>query len=162
MIDGSRYQHVSLEIADDGVLVATLNRPERGNAINERMHHELAQLPLEVDMDNDVRVLVMTGAGPSFCAGGDFLDPMDIGPASVAFKVGRQIVENLLACEKPLIAAVNGAARGLGATIALLCDVVYADRTATFADTHVHIGAGAGDGGQLIFPLLMGVNRAKY
>ena len=162
MIDGSRYQHVTFEMADNGVLVARLNRPERLNAINERMFHELAQLPLDADMDVDVRVLVITGEGRAFCSGGDLYDPISTGPTTVVFKLSRQIVENLLACEKPIIAAVNGPARGLGATIALLCDVVFADRTTTFADTHVHIGAGAGDGGQLIFPLLMGVNRAKY
>jgi enoyl-CoA hydratase len=75
---------------------------------------------------------------------------------------GRQIVDHLLECSKPVISAVNGYAMGLGATLALLADVVYAARSATFADTHVAMGIGAGDGGQLIWPLLLGVNRAKY
>jgi enoyl-CoA hydratase len=74
----------------------------------------------------------------------------------------RQIVDHLLDCEKPVISAVRGYAMGLGATIALLCDVVVAGRGTTFADTHVRMGIGAGDGGQVIWPLLMGVNRAKY
>jgi enoyl-CoA hydratase len=74
----------------------------------------------------------------------------------------RQIVDNLLDCEKPVIGAVRGYAMGLGATIALLCDVVVASRGAVFADTHVRMGIGAGDGGQVIWPLLIGVNRAKY
>jgi enoyl-CoA hydratase len=75
---------------------------------------------------------------------------------------GARIVDDLLACSKPVIAAVNGYAMGLGATIALLCDVVVAARSAIFADTHVVMGIGAGDGGQVIWPLLMGVNRAKW
>ena len=75
---------------------------------------------------------------------------------------GRQIVDHLLECSKPVISAVNGYAMGLGATVALLADVVFAARSATFADTHVSMGIGAGDGGQVIWPLLMGVNRAKY
>ena len=75
---------------------------------------------------------------------------------------GRQIVDHLLECSKPVISAVNGYAMGLGATVALLCDVVYAAESAVFADTHVKMGIGAGDGGQVIWPLLMGVNKAKY
>jgi enoyl-CoA hydratase len=73
-----------------------------------------------------------------------------------------QIVENLLDCPKPVLSAVNGYAMGLGANFALLCDVVVASKSAVFADTHVKLGIGAGDGGQVIWPLLMGVNRAKY
>jgi enoyl-CoA hydratase len=74
----------------------------------------------------------------------------------------RQIVEHLLDLEKPVISAVRGYAMGLGATIALLCDIVIAGRQTAFADTHVTMGIGAGDGGQVIWPLLIGVNRAKY
>ena len=74
----------------------------------------------------------------------------------------RQIVDNLLDCTKPVISAVNGYAMGLGATIALLADIVVASDKAVFADTHVNMGIGAGDGGAVIWPLLMGVNRAKY
>jgi enoyl-CoA hydratase len=74
----------------------------------------------------------------------------------------RQVVDNLLDCSKPVMSAVNGYAMGLGANLALLTDVVVAARSATFADTHVRMGIGAGDGGQVIWPLLMGVNRAKY
>ena len=72
------------------------------------------------------------------------------------------IVDGLLECSKPVISAVQGFAMGLGATVALLCDIVVAEQSATFADTHVNLGIGAGDGGQVIWPLLMGVNRAKY
>jgi enoyl-CoA hydratase len=71
-------------------------------------------------------------------------------------------VNSLLDCRKPVLTAVNGYAMGLGSTVALLGDVVFAARSATFADTHVRMGIAAGDGGQLIWPLLMGVNRAKY
>jgi enoyl-CoA hydratase/carnithine racemase len=75
---------------------------------------------------------------------------------------GRRIVDQLLECRKPVISAVNGYAMGLGATVALLADVVVAGRSAIFADTHVVMGIGAGDGGQLIWPFLIGPNRAKY
>jgi enoyl-CoA hydratase len=73
----------------------------------------------------------------------------------------RRIVDNLLDLEKPIIAAVNGPAVGLGATVALCCDVVIASRSARFGDPHVKMGITAGDGGAVIWPLLIGVNRAK-
>ena len=127
------------------------------------LHGELARLPREFDADADARVLVITGAGRAFCAGGDF-SPTGVGSSdrAITLEEGRQIVDHLLECSKPVISAVNGYAMGLGATVALLADVVYAARSAVFADTHVVMGIGAGDGGQLIWPLLMGVNRAKY
>lgn len=162
MIDQSRYEHIELVARSNGVLVARLNRPQRLNAINDRLHHELSSLPLDVDLDADVNVLVVTGAGRAFTAGGDLHEPMDTRPEAATYKVGRHVVDNLLACDKPILAAVNGPARGLGVTLALLCDVVFAHRDATFADTHTLIGAGAGDGAQLIWPLLAGPNWAKY
>ena len=77
-------------------------------------------------------------------------------------KETREIVDHLLDCSIPVISAVKGYAMGLGATVALLADIVVAGKSTTFADTHVKMGIGAGDGGQVIWPLLMGVNRAKY
>ena len=107
---------------------------------------------------------MLTGAGRAFCAGGDFSpDAVPLGSFGTPLvEEGRRIVDGLLACRKPVIAAVNGYAMGLGATIALLCDVVVAGRSAVFADTHVTLGIGAGDGGQVIWPMLIGPNKAKY
>ena len=162
MLDPDRYEHIVIERRADGVVLATLNRPDRLNAVNGVLHGELARLPREFDADHDARVLVVTGAGRAFCAGGDF-SPTGVGnDRAITLEEGRQIVDHLLECSKPVISAVNGYAMGLGATVALLADVVYAARSATFADTHVVMGIGAGDGGQLIWPLLLGVNRAKY
>jgi enoyl-CoA hydratase len=165
MLDPKQYRTIEIDRRDDGIAVATLNRPERLNAVNAEMHRELTTLWPDADADDDVRALVITGAGRAFCSGGDF------GPRGIetqgrgldtTMREGRLIVENLLDCSKPVISAVQGYAMGLGATIALLCDVVVADRATTFADTHVRMGVGAGDGGQVIWPLLVGVNRAKY
>lgn len=161
MLDPDRYEHIAIDHRDDGVVLATLNRPDRLNAVNGVLHGELARLPREFDADRDARVLVVTGAGRAFCAGGDF-SPGGGTEREMTLEEARQIVDHLLECSKPVISAVNGYAMGLGATIALLADVVYASRSAVFADTHVVMGLGAGDGGQLIWPLLMGVNRAKY
>src|SRR5215204_5439694 len=164
MLTQDRYQMILIEKRASGVALATLNRPEKLNAINARMHTELTTLTLDAEDDPEVKVLLVTGAGRAFCAGGDFSGQQD-SPATgggQTMREARQIVDNLLDCSKPVISAVNGYAMGLGANFALLTDVVVAARSATFADTHVRMGIGAGDGGQVIWPLLMGVNRAKY
>ncbi len=162
MLDPLRYEAIAIDKRPDGVALATLNRPERLNAVNGTLHNELTRVTRDADADPDVKVLVITGAGRAFCAGGDFSPQKDRSDGSATFREARQIVDHLLECTKPVISAVNGYAMGLGATVALLADVVYAARSAVFADTHVNMGIGAGDGGQVIWPLLMGVNRAKY
>lgn len=162
MLDPQTYEAIAIDKRDDGIALATLNRPDRLNAVNGTMHHELARITRDADADTAVKVLVITGAGRAFCAGGDFSPQRDRADNEMTLEEGRQIVDHLLECSKPVISAVNGYAMGLGATVALLCDVVFAARSAIFADTHVNMGIGAGDGGQVIWPLLMGVNRAKY
>ena len=154
------YLAMRIEKRPNGVAVVTLNRPERLNAVNGTLHHELARFTRDAESDPDVRVVVLAGAGRAFCAGGDFGPGSNTGGLSL--EEGRQIVDHLLELRKPIVSAVQGYAMGLGATIALLCDVVVAGRSTVFADTHVKMGIGAGDGGQVIWPLLMGVNRAKW
>ena len=164
MINQQNYQTIQIE-KSDGIAVLTLNRPERLNAVNDTMHSELATLFSDVETDAEIRVAVLTGAGRGFCSGGDFGPDQD---RSVERKSGltmmqeaRRIVDGILDFEKPLIAAVNGAAVGLGATIALFCDIVIAAKPARFGDPHVKMGITAGDGGAVIWPLLIGINRAK-
>ena len=154
------YQTMLIEKRDNGVAVVTLNRPERLNAVNAAMHHELARFTREAEADRDVKVVVLAAAGRAFCAGGDFGGDSEAGGLSL--EEGRQIVDHILELRKPIVSAVQGYAMGLGATIGLLCDVVVAGKSTVIADTHVKMGIGAGDGGQVIWPLLMGVNRAKY
>ena len=158
------YESILIEKCGNGVTRATLNRPEKLNAVDGRLHYELTTLWLDANADPEVKALVVTGAGRAFCSGGDFGGDRKPGPGGpgAMMREARQIVDNLLDCEKPVISAVRGYAMGLGATIALLSDVVVAGRSAVFADTHVKMGIGAGDGGQVIWPLLIGVNRAKY
>jgi len=165
MLNQANYETMRIERRDDGIAVVTLNRPERLNAVNGRMHAELATFSWDFHNDREMRVMVLTGEGRAFSAGGDFGpgDPVGSNPSGPPMMVeARQIVDHILECEKPIISAVNGYAMGLGANVALLCDVVVAAESAVFADTHVNMGIGAGDGGQLIWPHLIGVNRAKY
>lgn len=163
MLRQENYETIQIE-KHDGLAILTLNRPERLNAVNGAMHSELMQLFVDVQADSDVRAAVLTGAGRAFCAGGDFGGGADMRSKSglSMMQEARRIVDNLLDCEKPIVSAVNGAAAGLGATIALLCDVVIASRNARIGDPHVKMGITAGDGGAVIWPLLVGVNRAKY
>jgi enoyl-CoA hydratase len=165
MLKQENYETMLIERQEHGIVLVTLNRPERLNAVNGTMHAELARFSRDFGNDREARVLVLTGAGRAFCAGGDFSpgDPIGSNPEGPNLWVeARQIVDHILECEKPMISAVNGYAMGLGANVALLCDVVVAGPDAVFADTHVNMGIGAGDGGQLIWPFLIGVNRAKY
>jgi enoyl-CoA hydratase/carnithine racemase len=164
MLNQEDYETIRIS-KEDGIAVLTLNRPERLNAVDATMHSELASIFRTIDTDPDVRVAILTGAGRGFCSGGDFGPGRGIGSERKSgltmMQEARRIVDGILDLEKPIIAAVNGAAVGLGATIALFCDVVIASKNARFGDTHVKMGITAGDGGAVIWPLLIGVNRAK-
>ncbi len=155
------YKYLIVEKRLSGVAVVTMNRPEILNAINWDMHEELERVFVELDHDKSVRAIVLTGAGRGFCSGGD-QKSLDKGTLPSPTRSGRHLVRNMLEVEVPLVAAVNGVAVGLGATLALFCDVIFASPTARFADTHVTAGVVAGDGGAVIWPLLLGPVRAKH
>lgn len=161
-------QYETLALSHTGrVLTVALNRPDDLNAVNHEMHEELARVFYEAADDPASDVIVLTGAGAAFCAGGDInwlkqeteATPT---PFMIESRVVRKIVHGLLDCPKPVIAAVNGDAIGLGASLALLCDVIIAKESAKFADPHVRIGLVAGDGGALIWPQLIGFAKAKH
>jgi enoyl-CoA hydratase len=147
------------------VLHIVMNRPDKLNAVDERMHEELARVFVDVSADPDCDVAVLTGAGRAFSSGGDidWMQKMIDEPASFekTAREGKQIVFTLLECEKPVIAKLNGHATGLGATIALFCDVIFAAENARIGDPHVSVGFVAGDGGAVIWPQLIGYARAK-
>jgi len=164
-VDYSRYQTLLIEKDDEGVAVVTLNRPEKRNAVNNQMHKELEDMFADLTNDDEVRAVVLTGAGSAFCAGGD-VEGMDSGefrPAGprVPFHMVRHLIANLLEVEQPIVAAVNGDGAGLGATIPLFCDIIVMAEDARLADTHVRMGLVAGDGGVVIWPWLVGMARAK-
>jgi enoyl-CoA hydratase len=144
--------------------VVTLNRPEKLNAIDVETHVLLDETLRRADRDVETRVTVLTGAGRGFCAGGDTSrmqgDFQEEGRHAV-HSPGRHLIHTLTNAEKPLIAMVNGPAAGLGATLALYCDIVVMADDARIGDRHVNVGLVAGDGGAVIWPLLVGVARAK-
>ncbi|WP_164516601.1 enoyl-CoA hydratase-related protein [Minwuia thermotolerans] len=157
------YECISFS-RDGKILTVTLNRPDVLNAVNARLHTELSTLFYDLQRD-EAEIVVLTGAGKAFCAGGD-IDWMQEGidePAgfeTTAYEA-KQIVFGLLDLEKPIICRLNGDAVGLGATIALFCDIIIAADTARIGDPHVSVGLVAGDGGAVIWPQLIGYARAK-
>jgi enoyl-CoA hydratase/carnithine racemase len=154
-----REHHVKVEI-DEGIALVTMDRPERKNAVNSAMHRGLEVVFHELSYHPEVAVVVLTGAGDAFCAGGD---TKDYGAAATSLENlrNRDLNWSIVRCEAPIVAAINGPARGLGASIGLLCDVVYMADTASIGDVHTQWGLPAGDGGQVIWPLLVGPNLAK-
>lgn len=156
---------LKLERRDNGVLVLTLENPPT-NAINASMHEDLRRVLRDVNDDPAVKVLVLTGAGErAFCAGGDVaeMERLQSDPASAvnSFLEARRLLQAYLQLEKPIIARLNGHAIGLGATLALFCDLCYAVVDAKIGDPHVAVGFAAGDGGALIWPQLIGYMRAR-
>jgi len=149
----------------DRVLRVTIAHPTSElNAVDERLHQELAMLFAELRQETAARAVVLTGRGRAFSAGGDFnWFPTLREPARLDAlrREAKQLIWDLLDVEIPIVAAVNGHAIGLGASIALLCDVIFMADTATIADPHVRVGLVAGDGGAAIWPLAVGPARAK-
>jgi len=163
MIDYSGYKFAKVE-KKDKVAVLTLNRPETLNAIGTEEHLELGTIFQDLDDDEEVNAVIITGAGRAFSAGGDvntmiehFNNP-SLRPSMAQVK---RIVESLVALRKPIIAALNGDCTGLAATIALHCDMIYAVEKARIGDPHLRVGIVPGDGGCLIWPLQLSMCKAK-
>ncbi len=143
-----------------------IDQPSTRNAVNDTLHHEFARVFYELNDDPESDVVVLTGTGKLFCAGGeyswfqDMIDRPDLWLKDVVPKAKR-IISGLLELEKPIICRLNGAAAGLGASVALLCDIIIAADGAIIGDPHVKAGLVAGDGGVIIWPQLIGFARAK-
>jgi enoyl-CoA hydratase len=147
------------------VRTVTFSRPAELNAINRPLHWALANVWRQLCADTGARVVILTGAGRAFSAGGDldwitsFLD--DPAARDESLREGAEIIEELLRFPLPVIAAVNGPAVGLGCSMAVLCDVVFISDRAFLADPHVSVGLVAGDGGAAFWPLLTPILRSR-
>lgn len=156
---------------DGPVVIATLNRPDERNAISETAHSdEIADFCVQMTRDRSVRAVVLTGAGKSFCAGGNIKHMaektgMFAGPPydlRQAYRSGIQrIPAALYELEVPVVAAVNGAAVGAGLDLACMCDVRIASDKAVFAESFVKLGIIPGDGGAWLLPRIIGMARAS-
>jgi enoyl-CoA hydratase len=157
------YSSIRFERVGDVLRVTLANPRNELNAVDGELHDELRRLFEELKTERRARAIVLTGSGRAFSAGGDFRWMSGVKPEHLyeMRREGKQIVWNLLDVELPVVAAVNGPAIGLGATLALLCDVIFMADTATVADPHVRVGIVAGDGGAAIWPLALGPALAK-
>ncbi|MCB1539492.1 MAG: enoyl-CoA hydratase/isomerase family protein [Rhodoblastus sp.] len=157
-----KYELISFE-TDGHVLIVRFARENHLNAINARLHTEMAWLFRDLSENCDSRAIVITGKGKAFCAGGDinWFSDMPPGDLDRLFLEARRIIVDLLEVRQPIITAINGPAVGLGATLALFGDIIYMGKSGVVADTHVLAGIAAGDGGAVIWPWLVGMARAK-
>lgn len=147
------------------LLTIAMNRPDALNAVNLRLHQELAEVFTFASTDEHSDVVVFTGNGRAFSAGGDMdhlrnnAENPDLFDEEV--RLAKRIVFAILDMDKPLVCRLNGHAVGLGATLALYCDMIFAAETAKIGDPHVSVGLVAGDGGAAIWPQRVGLCRAK-
>ena len=152
--------------AQDGYAVITLNRPDRLNSFNGEMHERLRDAVAEVKRRDDVRALLLTGAGRGFCAGQDLSEravkaeaaPVDLGYTLSTFY--NPLIRSLRELPKPVVAAVNGVAAGAGANLALAADIVLAARSASFVQAFCRLGLVPDGGGTYFLPRLVGTARA--
>ena len=147
------------------VLTVTMDNPPL-NAASPQLHEELSYVFYDIARDPDCSVVVLTGAGRAFSAGGDIaemnahLDDADF--HTLFFRRGPFVVHGLLGLDKVVIGRINGHAMGFGASVALLCDLTIAVDTAKIGDPHVSVGISAGDGGSFIWPQHIGFAQAKW
>ncbi|MFA5550119.1 MAG: enoyl-CoA hydratase/isomerase family protein [Trueperaceae bacterium] len=162
----SRYRRLRFSRPEERILVITMEREGRLNAADELMHQELVQVWRDVDAAPDVDVAIIRGAGRGFSAGGD-LEMVeriadDWGTRVRVWKEARDLVYNVINCSKPIVSAIHGPAVGAGLVAGLLADVSIAARSARIIDGHTRLGVAAGDHAALVWPLLIGMAKAKY
>ena len=161
----TNHEALSISSHGNGVSEISLVRPKLLNRFDNQLQIELATALEELAKDDDTRAIVLGSTGKAFSAGGDFAlmraahDDADSRRDTV--EAGLRLLRSFSGLPQPIVAAVQGPAIGLGATVALMCDVVVAARAAKLADTHVKIGLVAGDGGCLVWPQAAGMLRAR-
>jgi enoyl-CoA hydratase len=166
IVDYKDYEHLDFERRENGVLVMYFNRPETLNATNDRMHWELTKVWGTIAADAQTRVVVVTGKGRAFSAGGDLamaeaIATMPERIPNTVQEVG-DIVYNMLNLDKPIISAINGVAVGAGLVVGLMADISIMAESAKVTDGHTRLGVVAGDHAAIIWPLLCGMAKAKY
>jgi enoyl-CoA hydratase len=155
-----------LLIEDRGAIrILTLNRPEDRNPASTALLFRLTEVARDLSVDTDIRAVILTGAGKAFSAGGDFkhfvATASDPAVAQATIDNGREFVSAMLDVPVPVIAAVNGAAVGFGATLLALSDIVLMAETAFIAEPHANVGLVIGDGISVTWPFLMAMNKVK-
>jgi len=167
-IDYSPFDFLTVEVDDDGIALVTMNDPDKLNAVGPHNHWQLEDIWLKLARDESIKVIVLTGAGRAFCAGGDVKKMAERAQTEYGLQYALRVPQNtlrlwehLLLCPQPIIAAVNGDAIGLGTSLFLFCDISIVADDAKVGDTHIRVGLVAGDGGAVMWPLVVGPQKAK-
>jgi len=160
------YDKLQIERPADGILKITFNKPETFNSVDSETHSQLSRIWREIDADSTIRAVLVTGAGKAFSSGGDFdliEEIMDDPQARMRiWKETRDLVYNIVSCNKVIVSAINGPAVGAGLVVGLLADVSIAGKAARIMDGHTRLGVAAGDVACIIWPLLCGMAKSKY
>jgi enoyl-CoA hydratase len=160
------FDKLLIERPADGILKLTFNNPETYNSVDAETHNQLTYIWREIDADPDVRTVIVTGKGRAFSAGGDFglIETMvdDQNVRMQTWKEARDLVYNIINCNKVIVSAINGPAVGAGLVVGLLADVSIAGKAARIVDGHTRLGVAAGDAACIIWPLLCGMAKSKY
>lgn len=163
-VDPAAYTFLDVSVRD-GLAVIVMNRPERMNACDAVDHEEFPRILRDIARDPEVQVAVLTGAGRAFSVGAtfDWMEDLTRDRASLLELQDqvRELVRAHVDNDKPVVAALNGFATGSGLMFALLSDYIVAEEDARISDGHIRAGLAAGDGGTLIWPLAVGITRAK-
>ncbi len=161
-----KYKNLRFDMLEHGILLMTIDRPEKMNATDGPTHNGLSRVWLDIDDDPDVRVVIVTGAGDAFSAGGDleWIESMvnNYDVMREVFREAGDIVYRMTQCPKGIISAINGTAVGAGLAVALMADISIMAEEARISDGHIRLGVAAGDHANIIWPLLCGLAKAKY
>ena len=162
----AKYSKFDFDRPADRVLRITFNNPKTYNSLDSEGHKQFAYLWREIDDDEDISAVILTGRGKAFSSGGDFgmiEENMNDEVARMrAWKEARDLVYNIINCNKPIISAINGVAVGAGLVAGLLADISIAGKSAKIVDGHTRLGVAAGDCAIINWPLLCGMAKAKY
>ena len=159
------YEHI-LVSESEGIATITLNRPDKLNAFIGHMRRDLAEALEHAGSDRGIKVVIITGAGRAFCAGGDIafmaelMERRDSDEFSRILGAGRRVITAIRSMTKPVIASINGPAAGAGFNLALACDLRIASTDATFTQSFVKVGLHPDWGGTYFLPRLVSPNKA--
>ncbi|RMD47419.1 MAG: enoyl-CoA hydratase [Alphaproteobacteria bacterium] len=162
----ARFDRLSFDMPAERVLRVTFDRPETYNSVDAETHTQLTDLWIEIDRDPDISAVIVTGRGKAFSSGGDFDFVAEMAGnfemVAKVWKEARNLVRNIIDCNKPIVSAINGPAAGAGLVVGILADISIAGRRARIVDGHTRLGVAAGDVAAIIWPLLCGMAKAKY
>jgi len=160
------YTSLKIDYPSKRILRLTFDRPETYNSVDAQTHTQLTHIWRDINDDPDISAVIVTGAGKAFSAGGDFeliKSILDNPSARMAtWKEAKDLVYNVINCNKPIISAINGVAVGAGLVVGILADISICGKSARIVDGHTRLGVAAGDHAAIVWPLLCGMAKAKY